>query len=659
MAVPGSQPQTANIIDRLVGRRWDPKVRMWTLPDLLAAALLNLACNTCVANRVKVRAMTEASDGGIVGGLIDSRGLAARLGVSQATVRSWRNRGVSWLPEPAGRLDGHVWREQDLAGIEELMPGGTTGRSGELRRAGRSDRLVESSDRRAKGIFYTPGDAAHLMARWLVRHDEETYLEPSLGDGAFVEAVKNVISTSGRLTPTWVTCELDERSMQEAVRRGLIKPEEARFGDFLQLPVTMVDGVIANPPYVRLRHLDEPSRRVALTVADQYLGTTMAPSGSIWMPFVLKMIASIKPGGRMAVVLPLDFTYVGYAIPLWEYLANSFDSLTVLRSRERVFPEINQDVLILLADGRGGATDEVRYVAYETVSDMVAGIKSVGGVVEIASILAGERAFQRQLLPAGLEDLVTEAKASSWIMPASDMAAFHIGYVAGNKKYFHPDAATAKSYRLPEASLRPALVNARKLRGQGLWTSGVSEAATDHLWLPGDDLSSGEQRYVHYGEQTGVSAGYKASLRQRWYVVPAVREPDAIVSVFSDRPMVLVNDASWVATNSFLCAYMRQYSAVELAAAWYNPLTLLTIGLEVHSLGGGVVVMVPNEASRVSVLQPDKARADVKQIHKALLSGDMLAAYDCGSGALRKIVGRAGCELIEEGLQVLANWRVK
>nr|WP_268744968.1 N-6 DNA methylase [Microbacterium oleivorans] len=550
-----------------------------------------------------------------------------------------------------------VWRDKDVTGLEALIPHGP-GRPA-LGRGPRTDRLIQATDRRARGAYYTPGDAAHLMAKWLVRHEGEIYLEPSLGDGVFVEAVEDVTSAAGMKRPSWIAAELDAETALTATRRGLVTAEEIRIGDFLALAPPLVDAVIANPPFVRLRHLDSGSRERALAVAHEHLGAPMAPSGSIWMPFVLRMVASIKLGGRMAVVLPLDFTYVAYALPLWEHLANSFGSLQVIRSRERIFADINQDVLILLADERGGTTSHVQFDAYETVEAMVEKTGATGGRVSISSIAQGERAFQRALLPDGLDHLLAEAATTGWTIPASDLVTFRIGYVAGDKRFFHPEANTIREYGLPESSLKPSLINARKLRGHGLRTSGVADEFVDYLWLPGAELSEGERRYVRMGERSGVSKGYKASIRSPWYGVPGVKTPDAIVTVFSERPLMLINDASWVASNSLLCAYLRSGSVEQFAASWYNPLTLLSIGLEVHSLGGGVVVMVPNEASAVMMLRPDLVSTDIDGINAALRKGDVAAAYDCGSASLRNIFGTDGADLVTAGIETLARWRTK
>lgn len=496
------------------------------------------------------------------------------------------------------------------------------------------------------------------MASWIVRRSGETYLEPSLGDGAFVEAVAEVTAGRGMSRPTWVAAELDADAARTAVARGVIRSDELHVSDFFELRSRPVDAVIANPPYVRLRHLDPAARLLALDSAARHLGTTMAPSGSVWMPFVLHMTSFLKLGGRMALVLPLDFTYVTYAQPLWEYLGKRFESLRVIRIRERVFPKINQDVLLLLADGHGGKTEIVDHEAYETVEDMIRGRGAVGGQVEISKVVRGERAFQSALLSRDLLEVLDLARSAHQIQRASDYVRFRIGYVAGDKRYFHPDDETIRSYDIPSGSLTPSLTNARKLRGHGLRTSSMPTEVADQLWLPDGSLTPGESRYVRRGEIDGVSVGYKAAMRTPWYRVPGVNSPDAIVTVFSERPLLVINDAGWTASNSLLCAYVEHGTIEQFAAAWYNPLTLLSIGLQVHSLGGGVVVMVPNEAASVEVLRSDLA-GTTGAINDALCAGNLEAAYEVGAGAIIQHLGLDALRLIQEGTQTLARWRTR
>lgn len=595
-----------------------------------------------------------------VNGLIDARGLARELGVSVSTVRSWRSRGADWLPEPVGELSGAVWRISDLESLKAHMPNGV-GRP--AKRDGRR-RPAKSSFaealRKSRGIYYTPDDAAHFMAQWLVRSPGGTYLEPSMGDGVFLSAVNDAERGLGGSRPGWVGVELDAHAAMGAVQSGLVQSDELRIGDFLAQDIPPVDGAIANPPYIRLRALDDEARHRALDVAARCLGQKMHSGGSIWMPFVLHMVEAIKQGGRLAVVLPLDLTYVAYAAPLWSHLARNFGSIRVLRSRKRIFPDINQDVLILLADEKGGSTSTVRYEAYGSLYEMLEGEDAAGGTISIDSIISGDRVFQRALLPDGVDELRAEGFKSGRLVTASELARFHIGYVAGDKTFFHPTPETIEQYKLPRANLQKSLINARRLRGEGLRTSGFDPSRADLLWEPQGELTSGEQRYIRKGEELGVHQGYKTQRRSPWYKVPGVKTPDAIITVFSEQPLLIVNDDGWTASNSLLCAYTHDgVTADEFAASWYSPLSLLSVGLEVHSLGGGVMVMVPGEASKVAMLNPQYIEKDLSRVEQLLKAGDISAAYEAGSANLENALGRQGKELILESLEILARWRAR
>lgn len=514
---------------------------------------------------------------------------------------------------------------------------------------------LDEATRWVRGAYYTPRDAAHFLATWALRGSDEVFLEPSFGDGAFIRAVADVAAARGIDRPRWIAAELDSATASAAVRAGLVSSDELQVGDFLKHDARPVDAVLANPPYVRLRHLTEAARTNALHRAAEALGTGMNPSGSLWMPFVTHMVSHLKLGGRAAIVLPLDFTYVAYARPLWRFLADRFGSLRVLRTRQRVFSDINQDVMILLADEHGGSTQNLSYEAYDRVEDLVDGIPAAGGEVSIETLLAGERAFQAALLPEELPSLLAEITDRTVF--AADLATFRIGYIAGDKTFFHPSSSVVDAHALPTASLHRTLINSRRLRGLGLRTSQMSPEDTDRLWVPSGELTPGEERYVSLGEEIGVHHGYKAQKRNPWYKVPGVAAPDIVLSVFSERPLLLINDDHLLASNSLLGGYLHNGDAEGFAASWYTPLSLLSIGLQVHSLGGGVMIMVPNEASRVRVPAPSSVRRDLSTTHDALLAGDMRAAYASGDAAVEELVGKRGLALIYDGIERLMYWR--
>jgi adenine-specific DNA-methyltransferase len=512
------------------------------------------------------------------------------------------------------------------------------------------------SRQRAMGAYYTPSAASDFMTSWAIRSSSDVVIEPSVGDGQFALSAQQLARERGWSPLRIHACEIDEAAARRAVESGAIAPSLVHVGDFLALKdLPVADVVIGNPPFVRVRELSSQYQKNATDAMNEATGSDMDPSGSLWMPFVAKATRHLDTGGRLALVLPLDFTYVKYARSLWAFLARSFGNIHVLRFRQRVFGDISQNVLILLAEARGSSTQTVNMVASESLADFLPEDLDRGARIPLTEILSGERSFQKALLPQDTIQALAQLVPHS--VRARDLVKFNIGYVSGNREYFHPAPETISKYRLPETSLIPSIMTSRQLNGMGVNTS--SHNANAHLWVPRGQLTRGEQDYVHAGEMQGVDMGYKCRIRQPWYQVPGIRVPDIILTTFSDRPRLHVNDAGWVASNSILCGYAN--SAVDPSAfvrSWYSPLTALSTELEIHSLGGGVLVAVPREADAVRLLKLDAStRTSSRTIDAALRSDSPAEAYSAGAENIKALIGTSGLRAIEEGTNVLTRWR--
>ncbi len=519
----------------------------------------------------------------------------------------------------------------------------------------------DTTTQRLRGAYYTPRSAADYMADWLICHDGEHILEPSFGNGIFLRAV-TASATYRDLTHVRLSgVEIDERARVQAIRNGYIAAEDAQCADFLQVSPFKVQAVIGNPPYVRLRHLPTDQRQSALQATYSALGQAMDPSGSLWMPFVLHAMSFLSVGGRLAFVLPYEFTYVKYARPLWDTLRNNFGSLQVLRTHERLFPDLLQDVVILLADDYGSATETVLYQAFERVQDMLEIRPVVNATLQIDSLIYGERSFISALLSDELRQLL-DTHIKEITVAARELITFNIGYVTGDKTFFHPTTNDIFQYQLPWHSLYPALVSTRMLKNVGLRSSSLDATSIPKLFLPNPKkLSAGEERYIANGEELGISARYKCRVRKPWYVVPDTRVPDVVLSVFSERPVLLINDAGCFASNSLLCGYCKATSREEVVTGWYTSLTLLQCELEVHALGGGVMVMVPREAGNIRLPRQVHPQRDyLDHLDRLLRQGDVSAAYQSGDQhVLRQQLGLSAndIDLLRTGIKVLAHWR--
>jgi hypothetical protein len=104
-------------------------------------------------------------------------------------------------------------------------------------------------------------------------------------------------------------------------------------------------------------------------------------------------------------------------------------------------------------------------------------------------------------------------------------------------------------------------------------------------------------------------------------------------------------------------------SQKQVALSWYNSLTLLSIEMKVHSLGGGVLVFIPGETDKVEVLDPAKLNnvddSFFAEIDCLLKSSSLDDAYLLGDIYSLRTIGLSQNEilLIQEAVQILRKWR--
>ena len=108
---------------------------------------------------------------------------------------------------------------------------------------------------------------------------------------------------------------------------------------------------VGNPPFIRFQYFDKQAREQAFRLLN---AAGYRPNGlaNAWVAFVQLAAELIRDGGRLAMVVPAELLQVQYAAELRARLPRLFDSVFVIAFDRLVFPDIQQEVLLLLGDGR-------------------------------------------------------------------------------------------------------------------------------------------------------------------------------------------------------------------------------------------------------------------------------------------------------------------
>ncbi len=478
--------------------------------------------------------------------------------------------------------------------------------------------------RKARGAFFTPPELCDYIAQWAIRSGLDRVLEPSCGEAAFLIAAAHRLDAmrapkGGQL----VGAELHDESAAQA--RTLVdatgRSAEIRVGDFFDVPSARTfDAVIGNPPYVRYQDFSGDSRLRARAAA-LAAGVSLTGLASSWAAFTVHAAQFLKPGGRLGLVLPAELLTVNYAADVRRYLMASFGRVRLVLFTERVFPGVQEEVVLLLAEDAlaPGGTDHCELQQVRTAADLapVAGKPRASTGVRWAPKDTQDKwtpaLLSRQALKA-----YTAAEANPHFTTLSTWGDTTLGMVTGNNRYFALSPAKAAELGIPRHELVPlSPPGSRHLRGLTLAPSAWEELGRNGsaTWLfrpPAllEDCSPAAQAYIAAGEQASVHEAYKCRARKPWWRVPLVPAADLLLTYMNaDTPRLTTNRAHAHHLNSVHGVYLRAgrkaLGADMLPLASLNTMTLLGAETVGRAYGGGMLKLEPREADLLPVPAPD------------------------------------------------------
>lgn len=507
---------------------------------------------------------------------------------------------------------------------------------------------MTGTEKKARGAYYTPSSVAAWLSSWAVRTSRDRVMDPSLGDGVFLEAaIERIKELGGKPGTQFFGCEISpdtHKTLLTLGKRHRIPPRHLYCQDFFSLcsdPKLQVEAQIGNPPYIRYQRFSGDARKQALDAAAS-AGVKLNQLSSAWAPFIVHACTFLAPGGRLAMVLPYELTYANYARPVLEYLLAHFDSLELITFQERIFQDLAEDTVLLLAEGYGKSARRFVMHGYAGLEALFEGKPQTSTEIDIPAWKSGNYRLASALLPSEIQGMYAELTRHPKLVRLGELASIDIGYVSGNNSYFHLTDDYRAKYRFAAENLRPTIVNSRDLRGLSYHQADFEEAlqAGKASWLfyP-QTVGKAEKGYIAQGESQEVHKAYKCRVRSPWWKVAFVNSCDAVLTVMSNlAPRMVVNELGAMVSNSLLTIRFKKkldpWKTRLQVAASYTSLSQLSAEIEGHSLGGGALKLEPGEAkqlllpkaSAIAKTRPD----DLEEIDRVLRLGNLEEAIALG-----------------------------
>lgn len=455
-----------------------------------------------------------------------------------------------------------------------------------------------------RGGYYTPERIARFVASWAAKAGGRV-LEPSCGDGAILRELVAVCDG----TELAAVELLSEEAAKAAACSGVRVETADFFSWFESCRHSSFDAVAGNPPYIRFGSWDVSSREPALALMRSQ-GLRPTKLTNAWVPFVVASVLAVRPGGRVALVLPAELLQVGYAAPLRAYLVDNCLNVTIVSFKHLVFPGILQEVVLLLAE-RGKGPAEIRTIEVTDASHLDS-VTSGNTPAARAHLHEAEKWTKYYLEVADIE-MLRGVRADGRMLPLGHFANVDVGVVTGRNSFFCLSAADVKQRKLSQFAVplvaRSMQVPTLSLSAQDLADQDTTDMRTRLLALPPDvnlRRQTALAKYIAEGEANGVPDGYKCRIRRNWWEVPSTWVPDGfMLRQISTHPRLIANGAGATSTDTVHRVRVEpNVDMAKLAVGAFNSATFALAEVLGRSYGGGILELEPSECENLPVVDP-------------------------------------------------------
>ena len=473
---------------------------------------------------------------------------------------------------------------------------------------------LESTEK-LRGGYYTDLDIALFLSRWIGEINPESLLEPACGDGAFFRALsKSPIASLNRITGLEVIPKEAARA-SEALTEVIVPNKQVINNDFLGWAIQSIhksetfDAVIGNPPFIRYQYLPEDAQQKAQTIFALF-HLRFTKHTNAWVPFIIASLALLRPGGRLAMVVPSEIFHVLHAQSLRDYLVSVCHRVMIFDPEELLFPTTLQGAVLLLAEKKDkrsadfGGLAVISLANRSFLTDDPRKEFTKGHFVNGKTIVGK---WMTTFLTDRERRLLADLRERTDVCRFVDVADVDVGIVTGANKYFLVPDSIVEKFRLQKWA-HPMFGRSQHVQGVVYDENQHNEnrskgLPTNFLWFdpqPQTRYPKKVQQYFEQGEAEKIHTRYKCRVRSPWYTVPSVYSTSVgMLKRCHHYPRLILNEIGAFTTDTAYRVTSRKILDHRLVFSFINSLTALTAELEGRHYGGGVLELVPSEIEKV------------------------------------------------------------
>lgn len=462
--------------------------------------------------------------------------------------------------------------------------------------------IKDASAEKLRGAYYTPPAIASFILHWGINsgHDADI-LEPSCGDGVFLECMRNENMRFSTITAIeYVAAEADK-----ARTVGLHDTEVINldFHRFCLDTEKRFDLIVGNPPFIRYQYYDPTQQKLADEIFKN-VKLKRTKLTNAWVTFVVGCTQLLRDNGKMGFVIPSELLMVKYAQQLRKYLAKTFNKINIISFENLVFEEIQQEVVLLLCEKNGTNEHKIEHIEVKDTQGLLA-LDPLQLRFPSKDINFHTDKWTYYFLDKKELDLLDKVKKATTI---SSFANVEVGITTGSNDFFTVPQSVVSMYQLQDYA-RPMVGRSMQVNSLCFtkrdWIANVESEAKAHLLVFTPDSKAngneGVKAYLDSGEAAGIDKGYKTSIRDQWWVIPSIKLSDALFLRRNNLyPKFVLNEAGAYTTDTMHRVFIKDgVNKKAFVASYYNSLSFAFAEILGRNFGGGCLELMPSEVGGI------------------------------------------------------------
>lgn len=465
----------------------------------------------------------------------------------------------------------------------------------------------DSTEQKLRGAYYTPLQLANAMVDLFATENIIKVLEPSCGDGVFIDSMneKNLLNK----VKDFIAVELDPHEAKKVSNKYkgqdnvTVKNED--FFTFYNENISKseFDLILGNPPYIRYQYLTDSQRESLSSILTSH-GMKANKLVNAWVGFIVACTQLLNSTGRIAFVIPAEILQVAYAEDLRLFLSNQFSRITLITFEKLVFPEIEQEVVVFIGE-KSGEEEGIRIIEIKDLDGFASLDLHSNGYQKMQHV---KEKWTKYFTSKEEIKIIQQIKKDQRFAPFSSFGTINVGVTTGNNDFFSIDKYTSEKYQLSNVTI-PLIGRSSHAHGiyftDNDWYENMESGKKGQLIVfPSDEFNDYPQAhkdYISFGEENNVDKGYKCSIRDRWYIVPSIWIPDAFFLRRNNLyPKFVLNKCGAISTDTM--HRMKFNAGVDsdiLLLSYYNSISFAFTEICGRSYGGGVLEILPREMGNI------------------------------------------------------------